>query len=187
MAATGSYLKNTAAMTRGRELFLTQHIGDLDRVSNCLALEAALEHIRSLLDVEPGAFASDLHPDFFSGELAQKLAEEKQKPLIRIQHHAAHVGAAMAEAGRNERTLGAALDGVGLGSDGKVWGGELLAVGPDGFERFGTLHSLALPEATAQPGNPGAWAPPFSLNLGLRTRGSSSFTPCAGIFPPFRK
>ena len=85
VAATGSYLKNTAAMTRGRELFLTQHIGDLDRVSNCFALEAALEHIRSLLDVEPGAFASDLHPDFFSGELARKLAEEKQKPLIRIQ------------------------------------------------------------------------------------------------------
>lgn len=167
VAATGSYLKNTAAMTRGRELFLTQHIGDLDRVSNCFALEAALEHIRLLLDVEPGAFASDLHPDFFSGELARKLAEEKQKPLIRIQHHAAHVGAAMAEAGRNERTLGAALDGVGLGSDGKVWGGELLAVGPDGFERYGTLHALALPGGDRAAREPWRMGASILAELGL--------------------
>ena len=167
VAATGSYLKNTAAMTRGRELFLTQHIGDLDRVSNCLTLEAALEHIRSLLDVEPGAFASDLHPDFFSGELARKLSDRCQKPLIRIQHHAAHVGAAMAEAGRNERTLGAALDGVGLGSDGNVWGGELLLVGPDGFERFGSLRTLALPGGDRAAREPWRMGAAILAELGL--------------------
>ena len=145
IAATGAFLKNAAAVTRGTELFLTQHIGDLDRVANCWALEDAVEHIRQLLDVEPCAYACDLHPDFFSGEVAERLALEKGKPLLRIQHHAAHVGAVMAEAGRIERTLGAALDGVGFGADGTVWGGELLAVGPDGFERFGTLRALALP------------------------------------------
>ena len=145
IAATGAFLKNAAAVTRGTELFLTQHIGDLDRVANCWALEDAVAHIRELLDVEPCAYACDQHPDFFSGEVAERLALEKGKPLFRIQHHAAHVGAAMAEAGRIERTLGAALDGVGFGADGAVWGGELLAVGPEGFERFGSLRALALP------------------------------------------
>ena len=143
--AAGSFLKNAAALTRGSELFLTQHIGDLENVASCQALELAAEHLEKILDEAPDAYACDLHPDFFSAQLAQKLAHEHQKPLVAIAHHAAHVGAVMAEAGRSTRTIGAALDGVGLGPDGSVWGGELLACSAEGFERLGTLEALPLP------------------------------------------
>ncbi|MDO5530920.1 carbamoyltransferase HypF [Sutterella sp.] len=143
--ATGSYLKNAAALTRGDELFLSQHIGDLSNFSSCEALELAVAHLSRILEHAPGAYACDLHPDFFSTQLAEKLATETGKPLIRIAHHAAHVGAAMAEAGRVTRTYGAALDGVGLGPDGGVWGGEFLACSAEGFTRLGRLEALPLP------------------------------------------
>lgn len=157
--ALGAFLKNAAAATRGDELFLTQHIGDLENVSSCEALDLAVAHLERILEKAPQAYAADLHPDFYSTRLAGRLAEENGKPFIQIAHHAAHVGAAMAEAGRLTRTVGAALDGVGLGPDGGVWGGELLAVGPEGFERLGRLRSLALPggdRASREPWRMGA-------------------------------
>ena len=143
--AAGSFLKNAAAVTRGNEFFLTQHIGDLENFESCRALELALDHLEKILDQAPEAYACDLHPDFHSTRLAQKLAAQSGKPLLAIAHHAAHVGAAMAEAGRTTRTIGAAMDGVGLGPEGEIWGGELLACSAEGFERLGSLEALPLP------------------------------------------
>ena len=143
--AMGPYLKNTAALTRGNEAFLTQHVGDLENASTAAALQGAVAHLESILEVDPDVFAGDLHPDFFSTRLAKRLADEREKPLLLIPHHAAHIGVVMAELGRTEPTYGLALDGVGLGPDGGVWGGELLCVSPLGFERIGHLSETALP------------------------------------------
>lgn len=143
--ALGPYLKNTACLTRGAEAFLTQHVGDLENAVVCEALEEAANHLEGILDAKPESYACDLHPDFFSTALAQKRAEAEGKPVVTVPHHAAHIGAVMAEAGRTGRTLGLALDGVGLGPDGGVWGGELLAVGPASVERLGHLRTLPIP------------------------------------------
>ncbi|GIL05959.1 MAG: hypothetical protein BroJett031_24790 [Betaproteobacteria bacterium] len=142
--ATGSFLKNAACLTRGAEAFLSQHIGDLDNAASCVALEEAVEHLQRVLEIRPAAIAHDLHPDFFSTRLAVQLAAELAVPAIGVQHHHAHVAAVAAEHGVTEPVLGVALDGVGHGSDGDAWGGELLRVDARGCERLGHLRALPL-------------------------------------------
>ena len=143
--ATGAYLKNVAALSRGKEIFLTQHIGDLDNRSTCSALEDAIKHLEDVLQITPDVLTSDCHPDFYSTRLAVSLAQERNVPYVPIYHHAAHVGAVMGEYGRTQTTLGLALDGVGLGPDGNVWGGELLRVDTHGFDWVGGMRPLPLP------------------------------------------
>lgn len=143
--ATGSYLKNTGALSRGNEIFLTQHIGDLDNRATCEALDGALEHLESILEITPEVITSDCHPDFYSSRLARSIADRIGKPFMPIYHHAAHVGAVMAEYGRSESTVGLALDGVGMGPDGEIWGGELLLVDSHGFDRLAGMRPLPLP------------------------------------------
>lgn len=142
--ATGSFLKDAACLTRGAEAFLSQHIGDLDNAASCVALEEAVDHLQRVLEIRPAAIAHDLHPDFFSTRLAVQLAAELAVPAIGVQHHHAHIAAVAAEHGVTEPVLGVALDGVGHGSDGDAWGGELLRVDERGFERLGHLRALPL-------------------------------------------
>ena len=143
--ALGGYLKNTICVTRGDEAFVSQHIGDLDNRPTCRALEETALHLLNVLDVQPDIIACDLHPDFESTRLAAALAAERGLPLVRVQHHHAHVAAVMAEHGLVGRVLGLALDGVGLGEDGEAWGGELLRVDAAGYRRLGHLRPIALP------------------------------------------
>jgi hydrogenase maturation protein HypF len=143
--ALGAYLKNTVCVTRGDEAFVSQHIGDLDNRPTCRALEDTAMHLLEVLDIEPASLACDLHPDFESTRVAERLAAGRGLPLLRVQHHHAHVAAVMAEHGLVGEVLGLALDGVGLGPEGSAWGGELLRVGPDGFGRLGHLGPIALP------------------------------------------
>lgn len=142
--ATGPYLKNTMAVNRSNEAFLSQHIGKLSNTASEKTLEAAIDHLCSVLEVKPEIIACDAHPDFFSSRLAKQIAEEKNLPLFPIYHHAAHIGVAMAEAGRGQATLGFALDGTGLGPENGIWGGELLLVDAAGFSRENHLSELAL-------------------------------------------
>ncbi|MCU0940436.1 MAG: carbamoyltransferase HypF, partial [Burkholderiaceae bacterium] len=148
--ALGAYLKNTACLTRGTQAFLSQHIGDLDNAASCEALEGAVAHLQAVLELRPQAVAHDLHPDFFSTRLAQRVAAELGVPAIGVQHHHAHIAAICAEHGVVAPVLGLALDGVGHGEDdafdtGSVWGGELLRVDAAGCARLGHLRPLALP------------------------------------------
>ncbi|GAB4479964.1 MAG: hypothetical protein OHK0044_27740 [Burkholderiaceae bacterium] len=143
--ATGGFLKNTACATRGAEAFLSQHIGDLDNAASCVALEEAVDHLQRVLEIRPAAIAHDLHPDFFSTQLAVRLAAVLGVPAVGVQHHHAHIAAVAAEHGATGPLLGVALDGVGHGSDGDAWGGELLRVDAHGFERLGHLRPLPLP------------------------------------------
>jgi len=145
VVATGGWFKSAACVTRGDEAFVTPHVGDLDNAPTCLALEQAIEHLVRILDVVPGAVAHDLHPDFFSTQLAHELARRWRVPAIGVQHHHAHVAAVAAEHRVETPLLGLALDGVGLGVDGAAWGGELLRVERGAFERLGHLATLALP------------------------------------------
>ena len=143
--ACGGYLKNTVCFSRGAQAFVSQHIGDLDNAATCAALEETVGRLLELLRVEPQVVAHDLHPDFHSSRFAAEFARVRGLPLVPVQHHHAHVAAVMAEHGLEGEVLGLALDGVGLGTDGGVWGGELLRASARHFVRLGHLRELPLP------------------------------------------
>jgi hydrogenase maturation protein HypF len=143
--ACGGFLKNTVCATRGDEAFVSQHIGDLDNRATCVALEETAAHLLAVLEIAPEAVACDLHPDFHSTRFAAALARERGVPLFQVQHHHAHVAAVAAEHRLEGPLLGLALDGVGLGTDGGIWGGELLEADGARFERIAHLAPLRLP------------------------------------------
>jgi len=145
VVALGGYFKSTICVTRGAEAFVSPHIGDLDNAPTCTALIEAVEHLTSILEVEPQRVAHDLHPDFFSTRQAVRLGAKLGIPLVGVQHHHAHIAAVVAEHGITTPVLGLALDGVGLGSDGSAWGGELLRVDGARFRRLGHFAPLKLP------------------------------------------
>lgn len=146
--AVGAWLKNAACLVLdGRAHWSPVH-GDLSDPAACAALE---QSIRTLLQqaVDAGApvqaIAHDLHPDFFSTQLAIATANALNVPAIGVQHHHAHLAAVIAAHGITEPVVGLALDGVGLGTDNTPWGGELLWLDGARWERLGHLQPLALP------------------------------------------
>ena len=143
--ALGGYLKSTVCVLKGREAFLSQHIGGLDNAAAIGFLEETVAHLLAILDVRPDLIAHDLHPDFASTHLALRLAAERGIPTLAVAHHYAHVAAICAEHGVNEPVVGLAIDGVGLGPDGDLWGGELLRVDGARCDRLGHLRPLRLP------------------------------------------
>ena len=143
--ALGAYLKNTVCVSRGREAFLSQHIGSLDNAAAVTFQEEVVHHLLHILDVRPDVVAHDLHPDAPSTQLAVALAARWQIPAVPVAHHHAHLAALCAEHGLEGPITGLALDGVGLGPDGQAWGGELLRVNGAHCERLGHLQALALP------------------------------------------
>jgi hydrogenase maturation protein HypF len=159
--ALGGYFKNTVCVTRGDEAFVSEHIGDLDNAPTCRAQDEAVAHLVSILDVEPQMVAHDLHPDFYSSRHAARLAAQWGVPTHPVQHHHAHIAAVVTEHRLRGAVLGLALDGVGLGSDGGAWGGELLKVDGARCERLGRLRPLHLPggdRAAREPWRMGAAA-----------------------------
>lgn len=143
--ACGAWLKNTVCVTRGNEAYVSQLIGDLDSSEARLLLEQCVTDLCAELDVQPEVVAHDLHPDFYSTQFAQSYAAQRGLPIVAVQHHHAHIAALCAEHGVIQPVLGLALDGVGLGTDGTPWGGELLRVEGADFQRLGHLASLAMP------------------------------------------
>lgn len=141
--AAGAWLKNAACRVDGRRVRWSPLHGDLGTPDACRALEASL---RALAEAGPvDAVAHDLHPDFESTRLAQALAAELGVPAVPVQHHHAHVAVLQAEAADDAPLVGLALDGVGLGTDGTAWGGELLWVDGARWRRLDHLGALALP------------------------------------------
>jgi hydrogenase maturation protein HypF len=141
VAALGAELKATVTIIRGCDAFVSQHVGDLDTAAAIAFLEETYEHMRRILAVEPAAIACDLHPDFATTRLAERLGP----PVIPVQHHHAHVAALAAEHHVEGPLLGLALDGFGLGADGGAWGGELLRMDGVHFTRIGHLAPLPAP------------------------------------------
>ena len=143
--ACGAWLKNTVCVTRGDRAYVSQTIGDLGSADACEMLEQTVARLCAELDVQPEIVAHDLHPDFFSSRYAQSYAEQRGLPVVAVQHHHAHIAALCAEHHIVEPMLGLALDGVGLGTDGTPWGGELLRIEGAEFQRLGHLAPLAMP------------------------------------------
>ena len=153
---TGAELKTTICLTRGREAFVGQHIGDLENPATLAFYEEVAAHLESLLEVRPRALVCDAHPDFLSTRYAEARARREGIPLWRLQHHAAHAAAVLAENSHYGPALALCLDGTGLGDDGTVWGGELLFMELEQprWQRLGRLAPFALPggdAATRQP------------------------------------
>lgn len=141
VVAAGAHLKATIAVTRGREAYVSQHIGDLSNAATGRFYRETAQRLVDLLDVTPEIVACDLHPDYFS----TRWAEEQGLPLFRAQHHAAHLAAVLAEHRIESPALGLALDGHGLGDAGQSWGGELMRVDGASWRRLGGLAPLPAP------------------------------------------
>ncbi len=146
--AVGAWLKNAACLVLdGRAHWSPVH-GDLSDPAACAALELSVQAlVRQAADAGAPvqAIAHDLHPDFFSTQLAIATADALGVPAIGVQHHHAHLAAVIAEHGITEPVVGLALDGVGLGTDNTPWGGELLWLDGAQWQRLGHLQPLALP------------------------------------------
>jgi hydrogenase maturation protein HypF len=143
--AFGAYLKNTVCLLRGTQATFSALHGDLGTPEACSALARS---VAELVDHAAGAITAvshDLHPDFESTRLAHAWAERLGVPAFAVQHHHAHIGVVQAEHGSVDTVVGLALDGVGLGSDQSVWGGELLLVQGAVCSRLAALTPIALP------------------------------------------
>ena len=143
--AGGAELKNTFCLTRGAEAFLSEHIGDLMERSVLASYEATIAHYEQFFEVRPEVLAADLHPAYLSGQYMAARAAREGLPLVRVQHHHAHIAAVLAEHACHERVLGVALDGTGYGDDGASWGGEFMAADLADYERLAHFSYLPLP------------------------------------------
>ncbi|HYA18737.1 MAG TPA: carbamoyltransferase HypF, partial [Bryobacteraceae bacterium] len=145
--AVGAELKATFCVTKGHFAYLSQHIGDMGTLETQRAFERALDHMLRLFRVDPHKVVCDLHPGYRSSQWAGNYARERQLPLQKVQHHHAHVAALIAESGLALETpiIGVAFDGTGYGTDGAIWGGEVLITQGRQFDRF--LHLRYVPLA----------------------------------------
>jgi hydrogenase maturation protein HypF len=139
--AVGAHLKATLCVTRGREAFVSQHIGDLNTAGMIRFYAETARRMLTMLDVAPELVACDLHPDYRSTLFAEAMALR----VLRVQHHAAHLAAVAAEHHLRGEIIGVALDGHGYGDDGRAWGGELMLLEGARWRRLGHLLPLALP------------------------------------------
>jgi len=139
--ALGGHQKAAVCVARGREAFLSQHIGDLDSADTIRFYTDTIRRLLTTLGVTPDIVACDRHPDYRSTLFAEAL----ERPVARVQHHAAHVAAVAAEHRRLDSLIGVALDGYGYGDDGGAWGGELLLRDGVAWHRCGHLRPLPLP------------------------------------------
>ncbi|MBP2640563.1 MAG: hypF [Firmicutes bacterium] len=139
--ACGGELKNAFCLTRGRQAFMSSHIGDLENMSTYQTYTDTIEHFQRLFAVRPEIAAYDLHPDYLATRYAQSLSIEK----IGVQHHHAHIASVLAEHGINRQVIGVALDGTGFGTDGHLWGGEFMLADCRDFTRVGHCRYLPLP------------------------------------------
>jgi hydrogenase maturation protein HypF len=139
--ACGGALKATFCLATGRRAWVSHHIGDLENLETLTAYRDGVAHFETLFDVTPEVVAHDLHPDYLSTAYALERAGVR---LEAVQHHHAHLAAVLAEHGETGPAVGAIYDGAGLGADGTVWGGELLAGGLATFARAG--HLLTVPQ-----------------------------------------
>ncbi|NDY74007.1 carbamoyltransferase HypF [Desulfobacter hydrogenophilus] len=144
----GAGMKSTICLTRERYAFLSPHIGDLESVQGQNFYKATIKHMQKILDIRPVCVAHDLHPGYFSTQFAKMLGEQGL-PLIGVQHHHAHALSCMAENHLDGKVLALILDGTGLGTDGHIWGGEVLTCTYKGFERRARLNYLPMPGGDA--------------------------------------
>src|SRR6266567_3588159 len=142
LLACGGHLKNTFCLGKGQQAFVSHHIGDLENPETLTSFREGIEHFKRLFDIYPKAVAYDLHPEY----LATKYALDMDIPRkIGVQHHHAHIASVLAEHGIQGPAIGLAADGTGYGTDGAVWGCEIMSADLLGFERLAHLAYVPLP------------------------------------------
>ncbi len=144
----GGELKNTLCLAREGSAWMSQHIGDCERVDTLDFLEQALRHLRQLLKLDPVLLVHDRHPEYLSTRWAKEWAPAvfgRSLPLLAVQHHHAHFASCLAEHGLRHPALGIILDGAGYGDDGTIWGGEFFAGPPEHPVRLAHLPHVLLP------------------------------------------
>ena len=139
--AVGGELKSAVCFLEGRRAVLSEHLGELSNAAAYRNFVRALGRLKELLAIEPAVVACDLHPDY----AATRFAHELGLPVVSTQHHHAHVASCMAENGRTDPVIGVACDGTGYGTDGTVWGCEVLLCDLADFDRVGCLAPFCLP------------------------------------------
>jgi len=144
--ACGAGLKNTVCLTKEDRAFLSQHIGDLENQETLDFFKLTVRHLKRILDIEPEIVAHDLHPDYLSTQFALAQTGVQRVP---VQHHHAHIVSAMAEHHLEGPVIGLSFDGTGLGTDGKIWGGEVLLCESHDFKRAGYLDYVPMPGSNA--------------------------------------
>ncbi len=140
--ACGAELKNTFCLARGNRAWVGHHIGDLENYETLLSFTEGIAHFERLFAVAPEVVAHDLHPEYLSTKYA---LDREGVALIGVQHHHAHLAACLAEHGEDGTAVGAIFDGSGYGTDGTVWGGELLVGDVRDYRRGGHLKAVRLP------------------------------------------
>lgn len=162
--AAGAEQKNTFCIGKGNQAILSQHIGDLKNLRTYDFYLESIDRFTGLFRFTPRLVASDLHPSYLSTLFAEQMAEERNIPLIKVQHHHAHIASCMAEHRLDEKVIGISLDGTGYGTDGNIWGGEFLIADLKAFERYAHFDYVPLPggdRAVAEP-----WRVAFSYLYG---------------------
>ena len=148
--ACGGHLKNTFCLVKGRQAFVSHHIGDLENLETLTAFREGIAHFQRLFDIAPQAIAYDLHPEYLATKEAFAMASGVRRQtadcgLIGVQHHHAHIASVLAEHGLAGPVIGVAADGTGYGSDGAIWGCEIMRADLCGFERLAQLAYVPLP------------------------------------------
>jgi hydrogenase maturation protein HypF len=167
--AVGGELKNTFCLTREHYAFLSQHIGDMENVEVYESFEKGVEHLSRLFRVRPELIAHDMHPGYFTTKYAEGITDIQ---CIPVQHHHAHIAACMADNALSDRkVIGLSFDGTGYGTDGKIWGGEVLLASYADFERVAHLEYLPLPGGDAATHHPWRIAVGYAEALGLDIEG----------------
>lgn len=167
--AAGTHLKNTFALSRDRYAFVSHHIGDLENQETLAAYTKAIDHYQQIFRIQPQLIAADLHPDYLATRYAQGRAERDQLPLVQVQHHHAHISACLADNGwkSDDPVIGLAFDGTGYGTDGAIWGGEVLLTNYSGFERRFHLEYVPLPGGDVSIRKPARLALAYLHKFGL--------------------
>jgi hydrogenase maturation protein HypF len=169
LLAVGAELKNTFCLTKDHYAFLSHHIGDLENLETLQAFESGIPHYEHIFKVKPAALVRDLHPDYLSSQYAQARAERDGLPILNVQHHHAHLAACLADNAWEfaEPVIGAIFDGTGLGTDGKIWGGEWLYGNYAGYERRLHLAYYPLPGGDSAVRQPKRLAAAYLYQAGI--------------------
>ncbi|WP_013320778.1 carbamoyltransferase HypF [Gloeothece verrucosa] len=183
--AVGGHLKNTIAIARPPQVFLSQHIGDLETPAAFNYFQQVMTSLRELYEFEPELVACDAHPDYISSQFAAS----QNLPLIKVQHHYAHVLSCMAEHGLEPPVLGVAWDGTGYGEDETIWGGEFIYISEETYQRVAHFRPWQLPggeQAVKEPRRIalGLLEELLILNPVLEGRGLINNTPLEQTFTP---
>src|SRR5579863_8702542 len=149
LLAVGGHLKSVFALARGRFAYQSQHLGDLENLAGLEFFEHSLDHLMRTFEIQPETIVHDLHPGYLSTSWAKEWAAKRNLPLIGIQHHHAHIAGCMAEHSLDGPVIGLSLDGTGYGTDGRIWGGEVLVARLEGFDRFAHLDYVPMPGGDA--------------------------------------